>query len=448
MRFIADFHIHSRYSRATSKMLIPELLDYWARLKGINVVGTGDFTHPGWFQELQTKLTPAEPGLFRLKKEYKTELHTNLPLSVQNPVRFLLTAEISTIYKKNDKVRKVHHLIFSPDFETVERIQQKLIGIGANITSDGRPILGLDSRDLLEIILNVSDQNFLVPAHIWTPWFSILGAKSGFDFIEDCYADLSDHIQAVETGLSSDPPMNWMCSRLDKFTLISNSDAHSPEKLGREANILQSEFNYSGIIKALTKGENDQFIGTIEFFPQEGKYHFDGHRKCGICWHPFETKKNQDICPICGKNVTVGVMNRVMQLADREKPLKQNKKPAFFSLIPLKEILSEILGVGPQSKIVTKAYYFVINRLGSEFDILLNIPVEEIKKSVNQNLAEAIKRMRNGDIYIQEGFDGEFGRITVFSNLKKITVQLQKKFFQAIITESKEKASVPANDTI
>jgi len=410
MKFIGDFHIHSHFSIATSKNLVPELLHYWAGIKGIRVVATGDFTHPGWLRELREKLEPAGQGLFRLKKEY---IRKDVRSVQDADVRFMLTAEISNIYKKTGRVRKVHNLIFAPDFETAEKIQSELSKIG-NITSDGRPILGLDSRDLLEIALEANKDIFFVPCHIWTPWFSALGAKSGFDSIEECYGDLSDNIFAVETGLSSDPPMNWMCSFLDRYTLISNSDAHSPEKLGREANIFDTELSYKAIINAIKSGDGKKFLGTVEFFPQEGKYYYDGHRKCGVCWNPVETLKHGCTCPECGRKVTVGVMGRVVQLADRDDITQRKKRPGFHSVIPLKEILSEITGVGPNSKKVAMAYHSVIEKSGSEFSLLLDMPVDEISRSCNEALAEAVKRMRNGEVYIKEGFDGEFGRIKTF----------------------------------
>ncbi len=414
MKFIGDFHIHSHYSRATSKNLTPEYLDYWARIKGINIVGTGDFTHPGWLKELKEKLEPAESGLFKLKEEFKINNQLINPEKRNSRVRFLLTSEISNIYKKTGKVRKVHNLVFAPDFSTVEKIQNNLQNLNFNITSDGRPILGLDSRDLLDLILNVSDQCFFVPAHIWTPWFSALGSKSGFDTIVECFGDLSDHIYAVETGLSTDPPMNWMCSLLDKYTLISNSDAHSPEKLGRNANLFNTEFSYNHIIDAIKTGNPENFLGTIDMYPQEGKYHYDGHRKCNVCWNPVETLKHNNICSVCGKKVTVGVTNRIVQLSDRVDINERPNKLPFYSIIPLKEIISEIAGVGPSSKQVTKTYNSIINKAGNELDILLNLSVEEIKKSAGEQLSIAIKRMRNNEVIVNEGFDGEYGTIKVF----------------------------------
>ena len=431
---ICDFHIHSHYSIATSKNLIPEFLDYWARIKGISVVGTGDFTHPGWLNELKEKLEPAEQGLFRLKEEYKSEEIFLIPSLSESEIRFILTAEISNIYKKGDKVRKVHNVIFAPEFKIAEKIQDQLDNIG-NITSDGRPILGLDSRNLLEIALNASENIFFVPAHIWTPWFSALGDKSGFETIQECYGDLDKHIFAVETGLSSDPPMNWMCSFLDKYTLISNSDAHSPEKLGREANLLNTDLTYDAIIGAIKSGEPEHFLGTIEFFPQEGKYHYDGHRKCGVCWDPVETLRNNSLCPICEKRVTVGVMNRVVQLSNREALSESENRPPFYSMIPLKEILSEITGVGPSSKKVGHMYHSLIQKMGSEFNILFHLPIDEIARKGNDLLGEAIRRMRDREVFIKEGFDGEFGQIRVFHENESKNFGGQDILFQDLVRE-------------
>jgi len=414
MKIIADLHIHSHFSLATSKQLNPEFLDHWARIKGITVIGTGDFTHPGWINELKEKLEPAEEGLFKLKDTFRQKKLLSKKQQAKK-VRFLLTAEVSSIYKKTGAVRKVHNLILAPDFHTVERIQEELEAIGGNIRSDGRPILGLDSRNLLEICLSVNENILFVPAHIWTPWFSALGAKSGFNSIDECFDDLRDHIYAVETGLSSDPAMNWICSFLDKYTLISNSDAHSPEKLGREANLLDCELSYSGITNTIKKGSPDSFLGTVEFFPAEGKYHFDGHRKCGVCLDPFATLENDYICPVCGTPVTVGVMHRVAELADRDDILERKNRAPFHSVIPLKEIISEILGVRPGTKKVASYYNTLMEKASSEFDVLLSLPVDEINRIDNDILAEAIARMRSGQVNISHGYDGEFGRITVFS---------------------------------
>src|SRR6056297_380494 len=412
MDFIADLHIHSHHSMATSKQLRPEYLDYWARIKGIKVVGTGDFTHPKWLQELQEKLEPAEDGLYKLKDEYK--LPNIVPETPENSVRFILTAEISNIYKKNGVVRKIHSVILSPGFEPVQRMQDKLTGMKFNITSDGRPILGLDVKDLLEITLEMDERNFFIPAHIWTPWFSVLGSKSGFDSLEECFEDLSGYIHAVETGLSTDPAMNWRCSFLDQYTLLSNSDAHSPEKLGRNANLFKSELSYSGMVNAMKKGTPDKFGGTFDMFPQEGKYHYDGHRKCGLRWDPVETLRHRGICPVCGKKVTVGVTNRVVELSDREDIRERENRLPFYSIIPLKEMLAEIEGVGEKSKKITKKYEQLIEKAGSEFNLIHFLPQEEVKKVGGEVLAEGIRRMRNHEVIIKEGFDGEYGQIKVF----------------------------------
>ncbi|MDY6853097.1 MAG: UvrD-helicase domain-containing protein [Thermodesulfobacteriota bacterium] len=412
MKFFADFHIHSHYSIATSKNLTLENLEKWAIIKGIRVVGTGDMIHPGWYAELKEKLIPSDDGLYMLKSEYRLDEVKALYDHTQH-VKFMLTGEISTIYKKNGKTRKVHNLIMTSSFTTLEKIQGRLDSLG-NIRSDGRPILGMSSRDLLEIVLESGDDAFLVPAHIWTPWFSVLGSKSGYDRIEQCFDDLSPYIFALETGLSSDPPMNWICSSLDRYTLISNSDAHSPEKLGREANIFDTEISYQGIMDSIKGGNKGSFLGTIEFFPEEGKYHLDGHRKCGIRWAPHETAKHKSICPVCKKKVTVGVLHRVNEIADRTNPKLAPNAPPFYSLTSLKSILSEIMGVGPSSKKVNHYYRSLIRRGGSEFSLLLDLPFNRVRDIGGEILAEGIRRLRNRKVYIAGGFDGEFGKITVF----------------------------------
>lgn len=409
MKYIADLHIHSHFSRATSKSLIPEHLDFYAGLKGIKVVGTGDFTHPGWLAELKEKTVADGNGFFKLKKEYRLNSFAG-----DNETRFLLTAEISNIYKRGGQVRKVHNVVMVPGFEEAEKINQRLINLGGNLTSDGRPILGLDSRDLLEIVLESGENNYFIPAHIWTPWFSMLGSKSGFDSLEECFADLSPHIRTIETGLSTDPPMNWLCSFLDNVTLVSNSDAHSPERLGRNANVFNTRLDYFSLIDALRTGDPEKYNGTIDMFPQEGKYHYDGHRKCNICWDPLETLRHEGICPVCKKPVTVGVMNRVIRLADRENVAERPNKLPFSSIIPLPEIIAEIEGVGVASKKVEAGYLQIVQKLGTELDILLETPLEEIEKKAGRTLAEAIRRMRSRKVIIQEGYDGEYGIVKVF----------------------------------
>lgn len=414
MKFIADFHIHSHFSIATSRNLTPEHIEYWARIKGINVVGTGDCVHPGWLRELREKLEPADNGLYRLKDEFRLRESKELgEASIPGEIYFILTGEISNIYKKDGKVRKVHNICVFPDFDSVVNLQTHLDAIG-NITSDGRPILGLDSKILLEKTLESGEGSFLIPAHIWTPWFSVLGSKSGFDTIEECYEDLTGEIFALETGLSTDPAMNRTCSFLDDFKLVSNSDAHSPEKLGREANLFDCELSYRGIYEAL-KGENG-FDGTIEFFPQEGKYHYDGHRKCGICWDPLETVHHGGRCPVCGKPVTLGVMYRIAELADRKDPQEAHHLRNFYSITQLPDLIAEIRGVkSPRSKAVQRDFFQLIRTLGQEFFILLFADINDISAASDELIAEGICRLRDGRVIIDEGYDGEFGRVRVFN---------------------------------
>ncbi|HTS39771.1 MAG TPA: UvrD-helicase domain-containing protein [Xanthobacteraceae bacterium] len=422
MRFHADLHVHSKYSRATSRDLDLEHLAYWAARKGIGVVATGDFCHPAWRAELGAKLVPAESGLFRLKPEIEAAIAAKLPPACRKPVRFLLEVEISTIYKKGEKTRKIHHLIYAPDLATVDRMSAALARIG-NIASDGRPILGLDSHDLLEITLQSGPDAYLVPAHIWTPWFAVLGAMGGFDSITECYGDLADKIFAVETGLSSDPGMNWRLSMLDRYRLTSNSDAHSPGKLGREATTFDCDMDYFAIRRALETGRG--YVGTVEFFPEEGKYHLDGHRKCGVRLTPKETIAHGGLCPVCGGRLTIGVEHRVEALADRSET--EAKPPptagAVSSLVPLPEMLSEITASGTGSKAVEQSYDLAIAKLGAELDILQRVPVEDIARAGSGVLAEAIARLRAGRVIREAGYDGEYGVIRLFEvdELKRMT---------------------------
>ncbi|MDD3888027.1 MAG: endonuclease Q family protein [Patescibacteria group bacterium] len=399
MQIFADLHIHSKYSIATAKNMDLEHLDLWANKKGITVLGTGDFTHPIWFKEIKKNLKPVESGLFMIKKS-------------KSQMRFLLTSEISCVYKKNEKVRKIHNLILSPDLKTVEQISRTLDKIG-NINYDGRPMLGLDAKELAKIVLNINPNNLIIPCHAWTPWFSIFGDKSGFDSITECFEEYTKYIYAIETGLSSDPEMNWRLSMLDNITLISNSDAHSPSKLGREANMLDCELSYAGITDAIKSKDLKKFKGTIEFFPEEGKYHFDGHRNCNVRLTPQETIKNNYLCPKCKKPVTVGTMHRVEKLADRKIGYKPKNAPESKHIIPLAEIIANCLGVKSQTKKVTLQYENLITNFKSEFYILLKAPIEEIAKVSSFSIAQGIKNVREGKVNIKPGFDGEFGTISV-----------------------------------
>lgn len=428
MKYYADVHIHSHFSRATSKNLNLEYLWLWAQIKGLQVIGTGDFVHPGWLKELQTKLEPAEDGFFKLKPEYITKVKDELPKACGGEVRFMLSCEISNIYKRLDKVRKVHNVIFAPNFTAAEKIQSQLDDIG-NICSDGRPILGLDSRDLLEITLESDPLSYLIPAHIWTPWFSAMGSKSGFDKMTDCFADLSKHIFAIETGLSSDPLMNWRLSQLDPYILISNSDAHSAQKLGRESTLYDTEFSYRGMYKAMSDKRNKGLIGTVEFFPEEGKYHYDGHRVCKTRLHPKETINNKGLCPVCNKPVTVGVMARVEELADHEEGRKSPRWRPYYSLVPLPEIISSAKGVGPNTKTVNTIFMKMLNTLGNELYILRDCSLEEIKKVTGSLIAEGVHRVREGNVEIVAGYDGEFGTVKVFEPEERTKVEEQLMLF-------------------
>ncbi len=408
-----------------------ENLDKWAKIKGIKVLGTGDFTHPEWLKNLKENLESAEPGLFKFAP-YRTE-------GSGSETRFLLTSEISCIYSKNtsrdnlaklnyNQVRKIHIIIFAPSFEVVGKINGYLNLIG-NLKSDGRPILGLDAKELLKIVLNASPDCLVVPAHAWTPWFSIFGSKSGFDSIEECFDEYSKYIYAIETGLSSDPLMNWRLSSLDKISLISNSDAHSPRKIGREANVFDTEISYNSITDAIKEKDPKKFLYTIEFFPEEGKYHYDGHRLCGISLTPSETKKYNEICPACGRPLTVGVLNRVEELADREEGREPRGAIPFKNLIPLEEIIADVLGVLPGAKQVAAEYQNLIKKFGNEFSILLDAPQEDLKKSTLRGIAEGIIKVREGKVNIEPGYDGVYGKIKIFSESEKKNPIKQKTLF-------------------
>ncbi len=406
MQYIADFHIHSKYSRATSKNMDLEHLAQWAKIKGIQILGSGDFTHPVWFQELREKFKPVADGLYQLRNQ--PAIHQ------QSAVNFILTSELSCIYKKNGRGRRIHLVVLAPNLETVAKINQKL-GERFNLRSDGRPILGVDAKELVQILLDISGDCFIIPAHIWTPWFSLFGSKSGFDSIEECFEELTPSIYALETGLSSDPPMNWRWSALDRFTLISNSDAHSPANLGREANVFNLDrLSYQSIIQAIKTKKGFQF--TIEFFPEEGKYHLDGHRLCGVRMVPAQSRKVREICPKCNRPLTIGVLHRVEDLADRGKGFRHKEAVDYKSIIPLPEIIAEIKGVGKKSKSVQAEYQKLITKGKNEFNILLNLNESELTKIISPQIVEAIIKIRKGEVIKEAGYDGAYGKIRVFKN--------------------------------
>ncbi|MSR73708.1 MAG: DNA helicase UvrD [Candidatus Pacebacteria bacterium] len=414
-RIIADLQIHSKYARAVSPKMVLEELDRWASDKGINVMGTGDFTHPSWFAEIKEKLEPAEQGLYKLKAEYKLP---NMKGALAD-TRFMLTSEISNVYTRHGRGRRVHNLIWAPSIAAVEKLNTALSWVG-NLKSDGRPILGLDSEELVKMCLEADADIVVIPAHAWTPWFAVFGSMSGFDTLEECYGEHTKYIFAVETGLSSDPVMNWRLSQLDNVAIVSNSDSHSLEKIGREANAFDCELSYNGIIKAIKssvpaakKDPKNKFLYTIEFFPEEGKYHYDGHRLCGVSWTPQETKKHGGICTACGRKVTIGVMNRMDALADRPLGYADARRTPYKSIVPLHEVIRGALGCGKTSKKIPEMYMSLIKAFGPEFGILLDIPVAEI--AVNfPRIAEAVDRVRRGDITIVAGYDGEFGHVSIF----------------------------------
>src|SRR5215203_6166836 len=409
MRFVADLHVHSRYSRACSRDCDLEHLAWWAARKGIGMVGTGDLCDPGWAAEIREKLVPAEPGLFRLRPDLERAVLDTLPPPVRVPVRFQLSVEISTIYKRGERTRKVHHLLYAPDLGVADELTRRLGRIG-NLASDGRPILGLDSRDLLETLLSSGEGGYLVPAHVWTPWFAALGSKSGFDSVAECYADLAGHIFAIETGLSSDPAMNHRVSALDRYRLVSNSDAHSPPALGREATVFDAELSYAGVRQALETGVG--LAGTVEFFPEEGKYHLDGHRACDVRLEPAETRALDGRCPACGKPITVGVLHRVEALADRAAGVTPAGAPPWFCFVQLPQVVGEILGVGPRSKTVEAEVGRLVARFGPELVVLQDVPLAELASRATGGspaLAEAIGRLRRGQVVLAGGYDGEYG---------------------------------------
>ncbi len=414
MKFIADFHLHSKYSRATSPRMEIENIDIWSQKKGVKLIGTGDFTHPGWFKGLKEKLSPAEGGLFKIRKN-NTE------------TRFILSSEINCIYLKGGRVHRIHILLLAPSFDIVKKINTKLRKFG-NLSIDGRPILRLSARDLAGIVLDISKECMIIPAHIYSPWFSLFGSRSGFNSLKECFESYSKYIYAVETGLSSDPPMSWRNSSLDKVALISNGDSHSPENIGREANAFNTNLNYISVINAIKSKNPKKFLHTIEFFPQEGKYYMDGHRSCSISLTPAQSKKQKNLCPKCGKPLTIGVLNRSEELADRKEGFRLPKATPFKYLIPLKEIIAEVLGVGINTKKVKKEHELLIKRFKNEFEVLLNVSRKDLSTSLIPEITEGIIRARKGKVQIIPGYDGVYGKIKVFSQKERSLFSKQKTF--------------------
>ena len=405
MRYIADFHIHSRFSRATSPKTTLENITYWAQIKGLDIVSVADFTHPGWFKEIREKLEETAPGLYQLKKIYQKQIFSENQIPY-----FILTTEISCIYSQKGKVRRIHLLIFAPNIKTVEKINKKL-GQSFNLSSDGRPILGISAKRLLKIILDINPDCLIVPAHVWTPWYAIFGSKSGFDSVEECFEEEAKNIFALETGLSSDILINRLWSKLDKYTLISNSDAHSPLNLGREANVFNLEkLSYKNIINAIKTKKG--FDYTIEFFPEEGKYHWDGHRQCNVSMDPKESIKIKNICPKCGQPLTIGVLHRVIDLSDRDKPVFPENAPGYKSLIPLPEIIAQVLKTGKNSKKVQNYYFNVIKKAGNEFHILTDLDRNQLEK-IAPEISQAVVLARTGKVIKKPGYDGVYGEIKV-----------------------------------
>jgi uncharacterized protein (TIGR00375 family) len=415
MKFLADLHIHSKFSRATSRDMVLDSLAPWARVKGLSLLATGDFTHPEWLFLMKEKLEPMGNGFLRLKNgttSFEAPPFKGLPASSRD-VAFILSSELSFIYSKGGKVRKVHVMLLAPDFESVERINSRLQAVG-NLGSDGRPILGMDVRLFTRMVAETAPRCVVIPSHIWTPWFSLFGANSGFDAIEECFEEMTPLIFALETGLSSDPPMNRRLSALDRFALVSNSDAHSPSKIGREANAFDTEFSYRGLIEALRTNDPSKFLYTVEFFPEEGKYHYDGHRKCGVVCSPRESLRTNDLCPKCGKKLTIGVLHRVEDLADRENGDGVPDRIPFKNLIPLNEVIAQALGKTPECQGVWDLYFRFIREFGDEHSILTDVPVAELARMSPENVAEAVDRMRKGQVHIVPGHDGEYGTVRIF----------------------------------
>lgn len=401
---VADLHIHSRFARACSKDLNLLNIEKFCQIKGVDIIATGDFTHPAWFSEIKKDLESTENGFYKIKGS-------------NSNVSFVLATELSCIYKKGDKVRRVHICVMTPNIIGVEKLILKLEERGCNLRADGRPILGIPVDELTKICFDCDENMFVWPAHIWTPWFSMFGSKSGFNTVKECFGDMSSKIYAIETGLSSDPQMNWRVSNLDNYSIISNSDAHSLQNIAREANVFDlPNISYNSLVEAIKNKNPKTFLKTIEFYPEEGRYHFDGHRACGVKFEPKETTKNNGICPKCKLPLTIGVLNRVQELADRPENYINSNRVPFIKLIELDKIIASAFGIkSRKSKKVQAEYNLLIQNFGNELNILLNVPIVELQKYSKPIIAEGIKRVRNGEVKIECGFDGEYGKIEIFT---------------------------------
>lgn len=416
MRKIIDFHIHSKYARATSKFFDLEEMVKWSEIKGVDIISCADFTHPAWFKNLEKKLEEENnSGLYKLKGS-------------NSKVRFIISTEISCIYRQGDKTRRVHLCILMPNLEAAGKFNQALADRGAKLASDGRPILGMSAKEVLQIMMDVDKRAMMIPAHVWTPWFAVFGSKSGFDSLEECFEELTPHIKAIETGLSSDPIMNWHLSALDNITLVSNSDAHSGPQIGREANVMDLTKNtYDEIIDIIATGDKKRFLYTIEFFPEEGMYHYDGHRDCNFVCTPHQTKKLKGICPKCKKPLTIGVVSQIESLSDvAENKIDKSKHIPYKSIVPLPNLIADYFGMGRSSKRVQNLFLEIISKAGNEFKVLLDLDLVELKKIMPETLAVGIIRMRENKITLHPGFDGQYGSIEVFSDKEKESAKNNK----------------------
>lgn len=409
MRIIADLHLHSKYSRATSREMDVENMARWCKIKGITIVGTGDFTHPVWLRELKAKLKPTDRGLY-----------------THGGIYFMLTVEVSNIYPQGGRLRKIHNIILCPSFEMAERINA-VLGRFGSLMADGRPTLTLPSDKMVEYLMEISRDCMVVPAHVWTPWFSLFGSNSGFDSLDECFGDQTRHIYAVETGLSSDPPMNWRLSQLDRVVLVSNSDAHSPAKLGREANVFDAEPDYYELMRIIREKDTGKLLYTVEFFPEEGKYHYDGHRNCNARLTPEEAKTRGNRCPVCGRPVTVGVMHRVEDLADREEGYVPEGVVPHRNLIPLEEIIAESMGAQVGTSAVREEYFKLCAQLGNEFAVLLEVSLEDLARHTTPRIVEGVRRVREGQVEIKPGYDGVYGEIRIFGEAPATAAEPEKK---------------------